>query len=99
MSAEEQGILLAIDPDVSPARTGRNSAGRGAHTRNGDLTPAPEPMRNGGSPRLAEATLNLEPLRVPITAMVQGTLVAEREVLARMACDLHTALERLQGWL
>jgi hypothetical protein len=58
-----------------------------------------EPARNGGSPQLAEATLSLEPLRVPITAMVQGTLIAEREALARMAGDLQAALERLQGWL
>ena len=32
----------------------------------------------------AEATLNLEPLRLPITTMVAGTLRAERQVLEQM---------------
>ena len=99
MSAEEQGTLLAFDPDAPPARTGRASAGRGGHGRTGDLASVPESGRNGASPHPAEATLNLEPLRVPIATMVQGTLIAEREVLARMAGDLQAALERMQGWL
>ena len=99
MSAEEQGTLLAVDPDAPPARTGRNNPGRGAHARNGDLASMPESPRNSASLHPAEATLNLEPLRVPIATMVQGTLIAEREALARMAGDLHATLERLQAWL
>jgi hypothetical protein len=46
----------------------------------------------------AEATLNLEPLRLPITTMVQGTLRAEREVLEQMSTDLRAELAFLHEW-
>jgi hypothetical protein len=46
----------------------------------------------------AEATLNLEPLRLPITTMVQSTLRAEREVLEQMSTDLRAELALLHEW-
>jgi hypothetical protein len=98
MSSEDGGRLTAPDPDVAPARTTRNGAGRG--TRQDEAAPAAvPPPRTDATPReLAEATLNLEPLRVPIAAMVQGSLAAEREALERMGADLRAELARLRGW-
>jgi hypothetical protein len=45
-----------------------------------------------------EATLSLEPLRLPITVMVQGTLRAERELLERLGTDVRDELEQLRAW-
>ena len=54
--------------------------------------------RTDGATGPAEATLSLEPLRVPIAAMVQSTLCAEREVLERIGTDLRAELEHLREW-
>jgi hypothetical protein len=97
MSTEDGSSLVALDPDV--ARTPRSGTGRGAGTQQRDLGPATRPVPDQDGPHgVAEATLNLEPLRVPIAAMVQGTLITERQTLERMATDLHAELVRLQEW-
>jgi hypothetical protein len=99
MTTEDGGTLVALDPDATPARTPRSGTGHGVSTQQGDPNPATRPVQGNAAPReAAEATLNLEPLRVPIAAMVQRTLVAERQVLEGMAADLHAELVRLQEW-
>jgi hypothetical protein len=90
MSTEAGSAPVALDPDA-PARAGHSG------------TRQPEPVarsaqQSAAPGTVAEATLSLEPLRVPITAMVQGTLVAERQALERMALDLRAELSRLQEW-
>jgi hypothetical protein len=95
MSTEDGSAMVALDPDAMPARPPRGGTGQGAGTRPADPSPAPDKEGPHGG---AEATLNLEPLRVPIADMVQGTLVAERQALERMAVDLRAELVRLQEW-
>jgi hypothetical protein len=95
MSTEDQGTLLTLDPDVRPARGTRGGVGRGSN-RLSDTT-EPEPA-HGDTLAPSEATLSLEPLRVPITAMVQGTLRAERELLERLGTDVRNELEHLRDW-
>jgi hypothetical protein len=98
MGNEEQGTLMALDPDAPagrsvPARMPRLPTARGtSHGRTGDELPV-----SLAAP-VAEATLNLEPLRLPITTMVQGTLRAEREVLEQLSTDLRTELALLHEW-
>ena len=98
MSNEEQGTLLTLDPDARTARPERSSAARAAATHDSEPARATDPVVDDAAAAPAEATLSLEPLRVPITAMVQGTLRAEREVLERIGTDLRAELERLREW-
>jgi hypothetical protein len=96
MSNEEQGTLLTLDPDERSGRPARSSTSRAATSRHAEPAWAAMPVIDGAATAPAEATLSLEPLRVPITAMVQGTLRAEREVLERIETDLRAELERLR---
>ncbi len=98
MSNEEQGTLLTLDPDARTARTVRSGTSRAAATHRTEPARATDPAMEGAATAPAEATLSLEPLRVPITAMVQGTLRAEREVLERIGTDLRAELELLREW-
>jgi hypothetical protein len=98
MSNEEQGTLLTLDPDARTGRPARSSTSRAATSHHAEPAWAAVPVTNGAASAPAEATLSLEPLRVPITAMVQGTLRAEREVLERIETDLGAELERLREW-
>src|SRR5689334_7041123 len=95
MRTEEQGTLLTLDPDARPARVPRSRAGR-SDSRGLDMA-EPEAAEEGGVAPV-EATLSLEPLRLPITAMVQGTLRAEREVLERLGTDVRDELEQWRAW-
>jgi hypothetical protein len=92
MGNEEQGMLLALDPD---ARTGRPMRGGAPRAT---AAPPTDPALDSAALAPAEATLSLEPLRLPITAMVQGTLRAERELLERIGADLRAEFERLREW-
>ena len=91
MGNEEQGTLLTLDPDARPGRQVRGGTARTSITPQTEQAPAIDSVS-------AEATLSLEPLRVPITAMVRSTLRDEREVLERIGTDLHTELEHLRVW-
>ena len=84
MTAEQQGTLLPLDPDAPTGRTQKGPAGRAAASR----------ASIGQS--AAEATLSLEPLRVPITAMMQNAVVAERELLEQVTGDLTSAVEEMK---
>ena len=91
MGNEEQGMLLTLDPDAGPGRQVRGGTARTSITSQTEQAPATESVP-------AEATLSLEPLRVPITSMVRSTLRDEREVLERIGKDLRTELEHLRVW-
>jgi hypothetical protein len=91
MGNEEQGMLLTLDPDARPGRQVRGGTARTSTPPQTDHVPATDSVP-------AEATLSLEPLRVPIIAMVRSTLRDEREVLERLGTDLHTELEHLREW-
>jgi hypothetical protein len=95
MSKNEPGTLLTLDPDARPARVTRGGLARGS-TREAETTEL-EAARSGGVGP-AEATLSLEPLRVPLAAMVRGTLSAEREVLERLGTEIHVELEQMREW-
>jgi hypothetical protein len=95
MTAEEQGPLPAVDPDARPARAARAGTGRGT-ARGAEAEEAQPEAAAGAAP--AEATLSLEPLRLPLTAMVRDSLRAERTVLERLGADLRAELERLHEW-
>ena len=84
MSAEQQGTLVPLDPDTPSGRAQRAMSGRAG------------PSRTSVGQGAAEATLSLEPLRVPIAAMVQGAVVAERELLEQVTGELGTAVEQLK---
>lgn len=99
MTTEKGSALVALDPDATPARTPRGGTGNDTSTPQVNPSAAAGPAQDNTTPReVAEATLNLEPLRIPIAAMVQGTLVTERQALDRMAADLRAELDRLQEW-
>jgi len=98
VAAEEQGAFAALDPDAPAGRAGRGGASRTATAVKGPTQPRAEDQQAGQADGAAEATLSLEPLRLPIAAMVQGTLRAEREALERMGSDLHAELGGLREW-
>jgi hypothetical protein len=101
-------MQMSTDQDWLPfgaeSGTSRSHSVRAGSRRKSDMSlegpaTAPEPMaQETPSAGAAEATLSLEPLRAPITTMVQNTLVAEREALARMSEDLRNELDRLRDW-
>jgi hypothetical protein len=93
MEREGQRTLVAINPDMPGSRAA--SSGIRATSLRSIEAPAGSPP---DQPVAAEATLSLEPLRVPIAAIVQSTLVAEREALERMSADLRVELDRLREW-
>lgn len=93
MEREGQRTLVAINPDM----TGSHAAPSGARATPARSVEAPAgttPDQRGA----AEAILSLEPLRAPIAAIMQSTLVAEREALERMSADLRTELDRMREW-
>ena len=97
MSTDEQGALVALDPDAPAGRSGRSSSTRLA-PRGPVQGRASDDLKAGMLIADAEATLNLEPLRLPIAAMVQATLRTEREAIERMGLELRSELALLHDW-
>lgn len=98
MSNEEQGTLAALDPDAPAGRGGRPGTSRIAAARGTTQGQANDERQGGMAVPTAEATLSLEPLRVPIATMVQGSLRVERDALERMSTDLRAELVLLHDW-
>lgn len=99
MSTDDADALIAPDPVAPPARATRGGTGRNTSTRQDDAPRAAATPPSDAAPgEVAEATLSLEPLRLPIAAMVQGSLAAERETLERMSADLRAELAQLRAW-
>jgi hypothetical protein len=95
MSSEEQGFLLTLDPDGPSGRPTRSRSARVAVPQAPESAPA---VHDPAVANPAEATLNLEPLRLPITAIVRTTLVAERAALQQLGDELRAELAHLHDW-
>ena len=98
MAAEEQGAFAALDPDAPAGRAVRGGASRPVAAAKRSTQPRADDQQATSPDEIAEAILSLEPLRLPIAAMVKGTLRAEREALERMGSDLHAELSGLREW-
>jgi hypothetical protein len=98
MSTDDGSTLVALDPDAAPAHRARGGTGRGDAAQGLRNMPTVQTTDDAAPREVAEATLNLEPLRAPITVMVQETLIAERQVVETLAADLRVELTRLHEW-
>ena len=98
MAAEEQGAFAALDPDAPAGRAVRGGASRPVAAAKRSTQPRADDQQATSPDEIAEAILSLEPLRLPIATMVQGTLRTEREALERMGADLHAELGGLREW-
>ena len=98
MSTEELGMPMPLDPDAPAGRAARNGAGRRPNPRTTPEERVEElpPARVAGHP--AEATLNLEPFRAPLVAMLEQSMRNQRAILERINTDLEDSIAWLREW-